>query len=156
MVSTSHGCCVFIDAHALVKVDTYLQELEDIIEQVMAIASLVSLNGLKYVFALILTKSDLIEPALLSHQQIESYLQPLTTRLDAVRGNYQIFYSLIPISCVEGASTLKATGAAAPFLWLVWELSKIHNPGLTNNLLETIKGLLPNESQSQQQEADSD
>ena len=154
MVSTSHGCCVFIDAHALVKVDTYLQELEDIIEQVMAIASLVSLNGLKYVFALILTKSDLIEPALLSHQQIESYLQPLTTRLDAVRGNYQIFYSLIPISCVEGASTLKATGAAAPFLWLVWELSKIHNPGLTNNLLETIKGLLPTELQPQQKGAD--
>jgi len=37
MVSTSHACCVFIDAYALVhRIPIYT--LEDIIEQVMAIA----------------------------------------------------------------------------------------------------------------------
>ena len=154
MVSTSHGCCVFIDAHALVQEDTYLQDLENVIEQVMAIASLVSLNGLKYVFALILTKSDLIAPDLLSHKHIENYLQPLTTRLDAVKVNYQTFYSLIPICNNEGASTLKATGAAAPFLWLVWELSKIHDPGLTNNLFGLVTRLLPTGLQPQQERED--
>jgi len=41
MVFTSHACCVFIDAYALVH-KIYLQTLEDIIEQVMAIASLSS------------------------------------------------------------------------------------------------------------------
>jgi tetratricopeptide (TPR) repeat protein len=151
MVSTSHACCVFIDAYALVHKNTYLQTLEDIIEQVMAIASLVSLNGLKYAFALLLTKSDLLEPGSVSHQQLEKRLQLLTTRLEAVKVNYQTFYLLIPIVCIEGASTLKATGAAAPLLWLVWELSKAHNPGLTNNLLELVTHLLPSSLQPQKE-----
>ena len=46
MVTTSHGCCVFIDAYALVHNQAYIKALEDIIVQVMAIASLVSLNNL--------------------------------------------------------------------------------------------------------------
>ena len=143
IVSTSHGCCVFIDAYALVHNSTYIEKLDAIIEQVMAIASLVSLNGLKYAFALVLTKCDLLEPGLLSQQQLDLSLQPLTTRLDTVRANYQTFYSLIPIVCTNGTSTLKPTGAAAPLLWLVWELSKAHNPGSTNNLLELVTRLLP-------------
>lgn len=143
MVSTSHGCCVFIDAYALVHNQTYLQALEDIIEQVMAIASLVSLNGLKYAFALILTKCDLLEPGLIN-QQLEEGLQPLTIRLDAVGVNYQKFYSFISIVRTGGsASTLKPTGAAAPLLWLVWELSKAHSPGLMKNLFELVTRLLP-------------
>ena len=143
IVSTSHGCCIFIDAYALVHNSTYIQKLDDIIEQVMAIASLVSLNGLKYAFALLLTKCDLLEPGLVSQQQLEKSLEPLTTRLDAVKANHQTFYSFIPIVGTNGISTLKPTGAAAPLLWLVWELSKEHNPGSTNNLLELVTRLLP-------------
>lgn len=136
IVSTSHGCCVFIDAYALVHDNTYLQEvLGDIIRQVKAIASLVTLNDLKYAFAVILTKCDLLEPSPLSHQQIEQSLQPLTTRLDAARANYQTFYSFIPIDHTKGASTLNAKGAAAPLLWLVCELNKVDNPSLVPRLL---------------------
>lgn len=154
IVSTSHGCCVFIDAYALVHNSTYIQKLDDIVEQVMAIASLVSLNSLKYAFALVLTKCDLLEPGLLSQQQLEKSLQPLITRLDAVKANYQTFYSLIPIVCTNSTSTLKPTGAAAPLLWLVWELSKAHNPGSTNNLLELVTRLLPTGLQSQEEGVD--
>ena len=143
MVSSSHGCCVFIDAYALVHNQGYLQALEEVVEQVMAIASLVSLNNLKYAFAVILTKCDLLEPGSHSQQQLDQGLQPLTTRLDAVKANYQTFYSFIPIVPIKGASTLKAKGAAAPLLWLVWELSLVYNPGVMNNLSDLITRVLP-------------
>ncbi len=153
MVSNSHGCCVFIDAYALVHNQAYLQALEDVIEQVMAIASLVSLNDLKYAFAVILTKCDMLEPGSLS-QQLDQSLQPLTTRLDAMKANYQTFYSFIPIVPIKGASTLKAKGAAAPLLWLVWELSLVYNLGVVNNLRELITRVLPTVVQPQLKELD--
>ncbi len=143
MVSNSHGCCVFIDADALVHNYAYLNALEDVIKQVMVIASLVCLNDSSYPFAVILTKCDRLKPDLLS-QKIEQALQPLTTRLDALKANYQIFYSLVSIVRIEGASKLRAIGAAAPLLWMGWELSKDHNsPGLRNNLLDFVTRLWP-------------
>jgi tetratricopeptide (TPR) repeat protein len=154
MVLASHGCCVFIDAYALVHNSAYLQTLEDIIEQVMAIANLVHLNKLKYAFALILTKCDLLQLDPLNRQQIEKGLQPLVIGLDHVRANYQTFYSYIPIINTEGTATLRATGAAAPIIWLVWELSKAHNPGLMNNLLELVTRLRSIGFQPQQEEVD--
>lgn len=127
MVLTSHGCCVFINADALVHDKAYLQALEDIVKQVVAIASLVNQHNFKYAFALIFTKCDRLEPGPLCLLQIEENLQPLITRLDAVKANYQRFYSAIPIVSCEGASTLRAKGAAAPLLWLTSELRKFHN-----------------------------
>lgn len=138
IVLNSHGCCVFIDAYALVHNNAYIHALEDIINKVMGIASLVSLNRLNYGFALILTKCDLLEPGSASFQQIENGLQPLATQLDAVKVNYKTFYSCIPIVRTEGASTLRPKGAAAPLLWLAWELRKAYNPGLMNNLLNLV------------------
>ncbi len=150
MVFTSHGCCVFIDAYALVHNNCcYLQTLEDIIKQVMALASLVSINRLKYAFALLLTKCDLLEPDPLIWQQLKERLQPLTICLDAEKANYQTFYLHIPIVHTESASILRAKGAAAPLLWLVWELNKAHNPGLMNHLLVLVSPLLPTNFQSQ-------
>ncbi len=155
IMSNSHGCCVFIDAYALVHTNTYVQALKDIIEQlVMVMVSLISLNGLKYAFALILTKCDLLEPGLLSQQRLKDGLQPLITRLDAVKANYQTFYSSIPIVHTESGSTLRPKGAAAPLLWLVLELSKDHNPDLMNNLLEWVTPLLPSRFQPGQDLAD--
>jgi tetratricopeptide (TPR) repeat protein len=151
MVSSSHGCCVFIDAYALTHEQAYMQELEDIIEMASTLASLVFVNKeLKYAFALILTKCDLLEADLFSQQQLQKQLQPLTTRLDEVKANYEIFYSHIPIVHTGGASTLKAKGAAAPLLWLVWELNKAHNPGWLNNLIDLLTRLLPTGSKLQQ------
>jgi hypothetical protein len=144
MVFNSHGCCVFIDAFELVHNNAYLETLEEnLILQVTAIADLVSLMGSKYVFALILTKCDLLEPDLMERQRLEKGLQPLINRLDVVAANYQIFYSVIPIVSTEGTPTLRPTGAAAPFLWLIWELSKADNQGLSHNLLMLIAPLLP-------------
>jgi tetratricopeptide (TPR) repeat protein len=149
MVSTSHACCVFIDAYALAHKPAYLQT-QDIIQQVMTIASLVSLNRLEYAFALVLTKCDLLKSDLLSRSHLEESLQPLTTHLDDMRANYQVFYSDISIARTEGGSTLKATGAAASLLWLVWELSKTHNVELMNSPLKLVTRLLPRSLQPRQ------
>ncbi len=149
MVSNSHGCCVFIDAFKLVNDPAYVQALEgDIILQVRVLADLVSLNGLKYAFALIVTKYDLLKPDPLNQQQITEGLRSLTTHLDALKVNYQTFYSAISIVLTKGASTLAAKGAAAPLLWLVLELSQAHNPRI-NNPLELVTRLLPGQSRPQ-------
>ncbi len=142
IVSTSHSCCVFIDAYALVHKSSYQQAFEDIIQQVMAIATLVSLNHLEYAFGLILTKYDLLEFDPFSRSQLEESLQPLTTHLDTMAANYQTFYSNIPIVHTKDTAILKATGAAAPLLWLVWELSKAHDTDLVNPL-KLVAHLLP-------------
>ncbi len=150
IMAASQGCCVFIDAYALVHNNAYVQTLEDIITLVKATADLVSLNGLKYAFALILTKCDLLEPDPIAQQQLQEGLQPLITSLDAMKANYQTFYSSIPIVHTESAVILKAKGAAAPLLWLVWELNKAHNPSWMNDLLELVNSLLPTGFQPQQ------
>lgn len=150
MVITSQGCCVFIDAYALMYEPTYLQALEDILEQVMAVVALVSLNRLKYAFALILTKADLLDPGLLSQRQPEENLTLLTAHLDAVGVNYQIFYSVIPIVSADAGFSLKATGAATPLLWLVWELSKAHAPSLATKLPKSVIARLSSYLESQQ------
>lgn len=150
IVSTSHGCCVFIDAYALIHNQTYLQELEEIAEMVVGLASLVSLSDLKYAFALILTKYDQLKLDSFSQQQLEAQLQPLTTRLDVMKANYQVFYSSIPIIHRKDTSILSVKGAAAPLLWLVWELCQAHNQGWVNNLLDSGTHLWSNSLQLQQ------
>jgi len=115
MVLNSHGCCVFIDAYALVY--TYQQNLKDIIQAVMQIANFVYINSLRFPFALILTKCDLLELHLLSQHDFQERLQT-TTRLDNVKANYQTFYSNIPIVSIEDASILKAK--VQLLVWLVW------------------------------------
>lgn len=127
LVLSSHGCCVFINAEALVNDRTYLQPLDEMIQKVVAIASLANQHNLKYAFALIFTKCDLLEPGPLSLLQIEEKAQPLISRLDTVKAKYQRFYSAIPIVPLAGVPTLKATGAAAPILWLVSELRTLHS-----------------------------
>ena len=139
MIMASHGCCVFINAYALVRDPNYLQSVEGMIKQVVAIASLVNQESLNYIFALIFTQCDRLEPGPLSRVQIEENLQPFITRLDAVKAKYQRFYSAIPIVSGEGVSSLKATGAAAPILWLVSELRKTGNFQPQSNLGSALK-----------------
>lgn len=143
MVLNSHGCCVFIDAYALRYSDAYLQVLDAIFEQVMALTSLVYLNGLNYPLAVILTKSDLLENNSQNQQLIKNKLQPLITHLDAVNANYQIFYSFVPLIRKNGNANLEAKGAAVAILWLVWELNKAHNPSLENHLSNIVNRIMP-------------
>jgi len=78
----------------------------------------VYINSLRFPFALILTKCDLLELHLLSQHDFQR-LQTLTTRLDNVKANYQTFYSNIPIVSIEDASILKAKVQLPQLVWLV-------------------------------------
>jgi tetratricopeptide (TPR) repeat protein len=126
LVLSSHGCCVFINAEALVNNSAYLSQLTQTIDRVTAIASLVKQHDIKYAIALIFTKCDLLAPEPLSLLQIEEKVQPLLVRLDAAKANYHRFYSAIPLVTFAGVPQLKPTGAATPILWLVSELQRLH------------------------------
>ncbi|MBD2452479.1 hypothetical protein H6G76_36385 [Nostoc sp. FACHB-152] len=153
MVSNSDGCCVFIDAYALVcKGKAYIELLEEIIKQVMAIASVAYLHDRHYPFVLIMTKCDLLKSDRLS-KDLQQLLQPLTSRLDAVKAQYQTFYSMIPIARTRNSAKLDPRGAAAPILSLVWELAQADQlnliqdrspiiPDLWSNLLQNFQNFI--------------
>ncbi|MBW4613149.1 MAG: hypothetical protein KME21_07675 [Desmonostoc vinosum HA7617-LM4] len=142
MILASHGCCVFINAHSLLHDAEYNKSLDEVFHQVVAIASLVSQHRIKYAFAIILTKCDLLEQSTVTQLKIEQSLQPLISRLDAVKANYQKFYSAIPIVSMEGVAALRARGAAEPLLWLLAELNKHHHflaqQNLANGLSQSL------------------
>lgn len=144
IVLGSHGCCVFINAYKLINARADLQPLEEIIKQVVAIASLVNQHRLKYAFALIFTQCDLLDSSPIAMVQIEEKVQPLLTRLDAVKADYQKFYSAIPLVSFAGVPKLKATGAAAPLLWLLTELRKLHNVSVKQDLGSGLKTSITN------------
>ncbi|PSM47469.1 hypothetical protein C7Y66_19495 [Chroococcidiopsis sp. CCALA 051] len=139
LVLSSHGCCAFINAEALVNNAAYLPQLTQTIDQVAAIASLVNQHNIKYAIALVFTKCDLLAPEPLSLLQIEEKIQPLLSRLDAAKTNYQKFYSAIPLVTFAGVPQLKPTGAATPILWLVSELKRLHQTQLKQDLGSGLK-----------------
>ena len=144
-VFSSNGCCIFIDANALLQAANYQKRLDLLMEQIKPIIMLVHLNRLEYPIALLLTKCDLIDP-LLDAQKLEAKLKPITTGFEAFNISYRKFYLSIPIATAYGAATLDATGAAQPFLWLGNELEKIHNPhskslpGFIGRMVANISG----------------
>lgn len=149
LVLSSHGCCVFINADALVNAPAYPQALEDLIKQVVTIASVVEQHNLKYPLALIFTRCDLLDTDPQSLLAIEEKVQPLLAHLKDVKAYYKRFYSAIPIVSRAGVATLEAKGAATSLLWLVSELRKLHpRPGqeLGAGLMYSITNPLDNAS----------
>jgi hypothetical protein len=144
MLLNSHGCCVFIDAGALVQNPNYLAQLEDTVKQVEVISSLAAQSGLRYIFALILTKCDLLDAGPAKLIKIEQKLRSLTTRLDAANTIYRRFYSSISIISAGGVSVVKAEGASVPILWLVSELSKVYQAQAPKNLGSGFEQTLSN------------
>jgi tetratricopeptide (TPR) repeat protein len=144
MLLNSHGCCVFIDAGALVNDEAYLAQLEDTIKQVEVISALAAQSGLKYIFALILTKCDVLEAGPAKLIKIEQKLRSLTTRLDAAHTIYRRFYSSIPIIPAGKISVVKAEGASVPILWLVSELGKVYKAKAPQNLASSFEQTLSN------------
>lgn len=138
MILSANGCCVFINAHALINDPDYPQLLEDVYNQVAAIASVIHKYNMKYTFALILTQCDLIEFNSNTQKQIADNLEPLTTYLDSVEVTHQTFYSAIPIVSQEGIFRLQPTGAASPLLWILSKLNDAHNVSWGQQLVERL------------------
>ncbi|ACB52362.1 hypothetical protein cce_3014 [Crocosphaera subtropica ATCC 51142] len=136
LVLSSHSCCVFINGEKLVKDPTYIDELEGLVKQVMAIAILIDQKAIDYRFALIITQCDRLASGSMTRLQIEENLQFLTTRLEAADANYQRFYSGIPIVSNDKGHYFQVKGSAAAFLWIVSELQKGTSLSRHNNSLE--------------------
>jgi tetratricopeptide (TPR) repeat protein len=142
LLSRSHGCCVFIDAEALLRDPSYSVILERLMLQVEAIAALAQQHNLKYPLALICTKCDLLVSGAIGLVQIEERLKPLTAKLDAVKAHYRQFYSSVPIVAKGGKAFLEPKGASTPVLWLVSELNKIHSFNKQPDLGSALEGLV--------------
>jgi Double-GTPase 2 len=143
IVLSSHSCCFFIDGYSLIKEDGYINRLDELINQVKIIATLAYLNKQSYSFALIVTKTDLIDSDLDEadwQKRFEESLQPLFDELEDGKAKYKVFYSAVLVASGTGSKTLKTNGGAAPILWLINELVKAHNgnAGLRNYLLDFI------------------
>ena len=131
-VLKSHGCFVFINADALEHDLTYQQQLDNLFEQSVAIASLAAQHDLVYPLAIILTQCDRLTNNQVSSPEIK--LQAFLTRLEATRAVYKSFASAILISQFRWQST----GAAAPLLWLLSELT-LHQTQPPQNLGDGLR-----------------
>lgn len=140
----SHGCCVFVDIHTLLNNKLYLETMESIMNQVEAIASLVNHNHLKYPFALILTKCDLVDLSPIGLVQVEAKLIPILKRLEAVKAHYRRFYSPTPTNDPSNSGVPHLKDAKAPLLWLMTELQRLHGSEDQLNLGNSLNNIISN------------
>lgn len=139
LLLNSHGCCLFIDGDALTQDPSYLQKHLAMVKQVEAIASLTNANGLKYPFALVITKCDQIEDNPHKLLQIEEHLQPLLARLKAADAIYRRFYSGISIEWVGATYQLNSQGASIPLQWLISEFRNLNQTQAKQSLGSGIR-----------------
>ncbi|MGF1602734.1 MAG: tetratricopeptide repeat protein [Thermosynechococcaceae cyanobacterium] len=139
----SHGCCIFLDAYALMQNPQYLTHLGSITKRAEAIASLAQRHQLHYPMALILTKCDRIGSGPLGLLKLEETLNPLIKSLEGFKANYRCFYMSAPVVAFQEPTLLASQGVAAPLLWLMSE-AKAHN----NNLETSLEGVLSNQDVS--------
>lgn len=116
LVLRSHGCCIFMNAEALLHQPGYVKD-EDL-QQLQAIA-LVARHSDCYPMAVILTQMDRIDPADL--RALEPKLQPLYERLTAAKVTYKTFFSAIPI--IENDTFALQPSTAGALIWLLSELN---------------------------------
>ncbi len=134
IVLDSHSCCVFIDGYRLATDSSYLKTLENIIKQVMTIASVINQKTLNYSFALIFTQCDRFNSETTGQLQIEKNLQPLISCLKVVNAQYKAFYSGISILQNQDQFRLETSGSEDPLLWLVSRLYERHSFDSTKTL----------------------
>jgi tetratricopeptide (TPR) repeat protein len=143
----SHGCCVFVDVHALLHDKPYLEALDAMMNQVEAISSVVNHNNLRYPLALICTKCDLIDLSAMGLLKLETKLIPIIKRLDAINAHYRRFYSPIPTLDQTYSGILNFKDANAPLLWLITELQKVHGSNIELNLGDSLSQMMSNSIQ---------
>jgi Tfp pilus assembly protein PilF len=143
----SHGCCVFVDVHALLHDEPYLEAVNAMMTQVEAISSVVNHNNLRYPLALICTKCDLIDLSATGLLQLETKLIPIIKRLDAINAHYRRFYSPIPMLDRSHSGILDFKDANVPLLWLITELQKLHGSDVEFNLGNSLNQMMSNSVQ---------
>ncbi|MGF1478272.1 MAG: hypothetical protein ACFB4I_02100 [Cyanophyceae cyanobacterium] len=128
LVFSSHGCCVFIDAEALVYEPDYQLQLDRLMEQVIPIIMLIHFNRLNYPVALLLTKCDSLANTA-ARQQLQEKIEMITNQWKLLEINHRTFCLEIPILNTEKGFSLQAKGTSQVLLWLLSEIEKIAQKG---------------------------
>lgn len=123
LVFTSNGCCVFIDAEALVHKPNYQRQLDRLMEQVIPIITLIHLNRLHYPVALLLTKCDALEQDAVNDQLQK--IHSITDQWKLLDVNYRTFCSGVSIFGMQNSFSLQANETSSALLWLLSEIEKI-------------------------------
>jgi hypothetical protein len=138
MLNHSDGCCLFLDAPSLVQNADDPASLTKLLQPLESVVALVVNQGLSLPLAIILTKCDQLPPHPLFWQRLKKALNPLVTRLQEWQANYQLFYSEIPITEIDGVLTLQLTRVGTPIYWL---FSNIHRS--CQGEMETVDPQIP-------------
>ncbi|PZD73517.1 hypothetical protein C1752_02025 [Acaryochloris thomasi RCC1774] len=126
LMLNSHGCCVFMDAAALVRDTDYWGQIEETINQIEVISTLADQQNISYFFSLILTKCDQINADTNQMAEIEKKWESLNTRLMASNTVYRRFSTFIILVPTGQNIAIKTEGTADPILWLVSQLSEVY------------------------------
>lgn len=149
----SHGCCIFIDADALLNQETYFKSLEQTIQQIDAIISLINQNNLiQYPIALICTKYDLIQADSIGLIRLEEKLKPLIQKIESSQGIYKRFYSGIALT-QETNGLHQTTNANEALRWMTTTLNAIHTSDEPRNLGEVLKSIVQDKSVARDSDA---
>ena len=139
MVLDSHSCCLFINAYQLLNDSNYINTLEDLINQIIAIVNLVDLDRVPYRFALVLTQCDRLDEGPIKRLQIEERLHLLTGSLDATDASYERFYGSVIIEPNQENFKLMSSGTSQAFIWLASELTKDPKADSDITLADTLE-----------------
>jgi hypothetical protein len=125
MLFHSDGCCLFMDAQALVAAADDAEILDDLLRPAKSIAEILHSHQLQLPLAMILTKCDRLQSHAPTQQQLAISLKPLSRFLNSLGITYKFFESEIPIARTEGGQfTFKTHQPGAPLFWLVAEIKK--------------------------------
>lgn len=126
LMLNSHGCCVFMDAAALVRNADYWEQIEETINQIEVISELANQHKVSYFFSLILTKCDQINADASQLAEIEHKWESLNARLVTANTVYRRFSTFIILVPTGQNIAIKTEGTADPILWLVSQLSEVY------------------------------
>ncbi|MEB3308792.1 MAG: hypothetical protein VKJ02_01005 [Snowella sp.] len=128
LLANADGCCLFLEAPALVKASDSPLALMKLLRPLEAVIELLHQDGIDLPLAVIVTKCDYLSPHPLQWQCLKKALTPLFQKLKAQQAPYQVFYSEIPITVIDGIPTLQLIRVGTPIYWLFAEIHKRRSP----------------------------
>lgn len=118
MVMAAHGCCLFIDAPALVDGGDHLG-MSNTVDQAMSIAVLATNNRLVMPFAVVLTKCDMLARRAGVELRLQERLDELVGPLVALVPSCRIQCCQAPVEPLGEQYRLQPSGCAEVLVWLM-------------------------------------
>ncbi|MGK7940349.1 MAG: tetratricopeptide repeat protein [Crocosphaera sp.] len=126
LVIKSHSCYVFLDAPHLINQPTYVDTLDELLEQITVIANLKRKTHPDYTFVLVFTQFDRLKNKNKESTrfQVEEKIRPFLIALEEQEVKYSRFYSEVPIVKTDQFYKLDPKGTAVSLIWVVSELQR--------------------------------